>query len=419
MSKKIYLTAEGTGDGRTADTAGQLDGFSSSLDAANGPGGAVFMIFPSTRETFWAWEKTQARTSVTGAPDAPFLLAFVTSNPPLAESNFNLAPPPFPVLRHLRTDFPVRDMPDPSGLPFLVFENSAYLDVSGPFFHGAGAKGFYRIHGPAKQLRFHNIRAHMAGRVIETDDTAEIDGLSVSNCTAYGVIRGFARFHGLSNALFDTLDLDAAGVDGGGTRVCQLISVVRGTDLKFRNVHLRNGINLINAEERGSTYVQGDGVVLEEETSHASFENCHARDMGDAGFDLKCDGITLEQCSTARCKYGVRIWRARNENRLVSCHFSQPTPRPKNAAACLWVGGRASLEACHLKSAPGTSAIRFGKGPDTKERQVIMKGGDIDLSEGSTLLAGEPGQLVLDHVRLNGSLTTGIARWTGTELLRG
>jgi hypothetical protein len=41
------------------------------------------------------------------------------------------------------------------------------------------------------------------------------------------------------------------------------------------------------------------------------------------------------------------------------------------------------------------------------------------VTEGAALLAGEPGQLILNNVRLNGTPTTGVMQWTGDRLVRG
>ncbi|MBV7410311.1 hypothetical protein [Maritimibacter sp. DP1N21-5] len=244
-----------------------------------------------------------------------------------------------------------------------------------------------------------------------------MSGLEITRSSGYGLIRGFARFHDLSDALFADLDLDAAEIDGGGTRVCQIISIVAGQDLRFERVHLRNAVNAINAEERGSSYVQGDGVVLEEDTARATFVDCHARDFGDAGFDLKCDGVQLERCSMRRCKYGVRVWRDNPANLLDMCVISDPAPRPENAAACLWLGGQVTLRSCSLATVPEAAVIRFGEGPDTKTRVAHMIGGQIDTSRGGALLAGEAGRLILEDVVLDGTRYSGTAEWTGSRLV--
>ena len=412
MSKTIYLAPNGRGDGSSPTTPAPMTQFPAGL----GAGDAVIIVTPRGRETYVPWRQTLADLPLSGTVDAPVAVTFATIGP---DGDLDDTPAAYAVARHTRTEFPRQAEPDPSGQPFLVLQNPTHARISGPHFFGAGAKGFFQIGGTARDLQFTHIDARFAGRVIETTDDSNINGLTISHSRVYGAIRGFARFHHLTDAVFSDLDLDGAGVDGGGTRVCQMIAVTAGTNLRFQNVYMRRAANLINALERGSTFVQGDGVVLEEETSAALFDNCHARDMGDAGFDMKCDGITLTRCSTARCKYGVRVWRARAENRITACHFADPKPRPQNAAACIWVGGRVSIDNSILKTAPDTAAIRFGKGPDTDQRQAVMTGGAIDLTAGGAMLAGEPGQLILNEVRVNGTPTTGVMRWTGDRLIRG
>lgn len=298
-----------------------------------------------------------------------------------------------------------------------MLQNPRQLLLSGPSFEGAGAKGFLRLAGRGKGVVLTDIHARMAGRAIETERDSVFEDVEISRSSGYGLIRGFVRFHNLSNARFLDLDLDAGGIDGGGTRVCQLISILAGRDLRFERVHLRRAVNVIDAEARGSSYVQGDGIVLEEGTSDVQFTDCHARDFGDAGFDLKSTGVNLLRCSTRRCKYGVRIWRNSSDNLLDMCVLSEPTFRPENAAACLWLGGQVTLRNCALTTGEKSAVIRFGRGPDTQQRLARMFGGRIDSGKGQ-LLSGEPGQLDLVDVLLDGNPVTATAQWTGSRLVR-
>lgn len=396
--------------------AERLDRLGPSLDGQRlDPGETILIGFPEGREAPFFWRETVARITVSGSADQPARLAFGQ----IGEDGDLIAPtadtPAF--FRQTGAAFPVQATPDPSGQPFLVLESPQALTLTGPRFDGAGAKGFFRISGRGQGVRITDVHARMAGRVIETEEGSAIDGLEVSRASGFGLIRGFARFHRLTNARFADLDLDAGGIDGGGTRVCQLVSVIAGDGLTFERVHLRRAVNLIDATARGSTYVQGDGIVLEEETANARFTDCHARDLGDAGFDLKCDGILLTRCSMRRCKYGVRVWRNNADNLLDMCVISDPAPRPKNAAACVWVGGQVTLRHCLLATVPDAAAIRFGMGPDTEDRMARMIGGRIDLSAGGALLAGEPGRLELDNVLIDGTPTSGTATWTGDRLI--
>lgn len=394
--------------------AGPLADIGDALERA-GDGG-VIVGFPEGRETPVFWRKTQADVSVAGTDNAPFRLHFGTMRDDGGVDPVGQGHPP--LLRMSGAAFPTQVQPDPGGQPFVVLNDAKNLEVRGPSFEGSGAKGFFRLQGDGNGLIFSDVHARMAGRVIETEKGTRLRGVEIRDSSAYGLIRGFARFHDLSDAVFSGLDLDAGGVDGGGTRVCQIISIIKGTNLLFDRVHLRRAVNLINAEERGSTYIQGDGIVLEENTARARFIGCHARDMGDAGFDMKCDGIHFEGCSMRRCKYGVRVWRDNPENRLVMCTITDPAPRPRNAAACVWLGGQVTLEGCQLSTVPDSAAIRFGKGHETDTRVATMIGGSISTKAGGDVLAGEPGRLILDGVDLDGERISGTLEWTGRELIR-
>lgn len=372
--------------------------------------------FPPRREAPVFWRETQAEITAQGTARQPARLAFG-----LMQADGGLAPAPRAAPAQLRmagAAFPRQSAPEPYGKPFVILRDPQHLQLSGPRFDGCGAKGLFRLEGTGRGLRISDLHGRMAGRAIETGGKSRLEDVEIVRCSVYGAIRGFARFHALSAARFADLDLDAGGIDGGGTRVCQLISVRSGRGLRFERVHLRRAVNLLDAEARGSSYVQGDGVVLEEETSEAVFVDCHARDFGDAGFDMKCQGVRFLRCSVRGCKYGVRIWRDAAENRLEMCTITDPVPRPENAAACLWVGGQVSLQDCALRTAPDAAVIRFGKGPDTKDRRVRMTGGRIEVPPGGTLLAGEPGRLELKDVLLGEERVTGLATWTGRELVR-
>lgn len=418
MATTLHLTADGTGNGASWAQARALSDFAQALTEAGGPDGALRIGFPQEREAPWFWKGTQAEAEVAGTRGRPFQLHFG-----LIGGEASLAPARpgtgYTLLRRAAQPFPLQTRPDPNGKSFMTFKGCSDLEISGPSFEGAGAKGFFRFAGRGADITVRDLHARMAGRVLETAKGTVLNDVTIENCSGYGLIRGFARFHELSNARFRNLDLDAAHMDGGGKLVCQLISVVKGTNFLFEGVHLRNAANLIDAEARGSTFVQGDGIVLEEDTSNARFVNCHARDCGDAGFDLKCDGIQLESCSMSGCKYGVRVWRNSPGNLLSGCHISMPHPRPFNAAACIWLGGQVTLADCSLTPIHDTAAIRFGKGPDTTDRVAVMIGGAIDTRMGGDLLAGEPGRLEMHNVAINGEQITGTAIWTGRELLRG
>ncbi|PRY26833.1 hypothetical protein CLV78_101935 [Aliiruegeria haliotis] len=411
MVQTLYLSPEGGGSGTSWDDPAPLSQLATALDQASD---GVLVGFPPNRDSPWFWDDTQAEALIAGTADRRFQLVFgqrVNSN--------GVEPAPRghpPLLRRRRQPFPTQTRPDPTGKPFMVLKDPTYIDVSGPVYEGSGAQGMFRLSGDGNSLGFTGLHARMAGRVLDTEPGTRLTDLTIRDSSGYGLIRGFGRFHDLSDARFERLDLDAAGIDGGGTRVCQMIAVGKGQNLVFDGVHMRRAANLLDVEERGSTYVQGDGVVLEEETSNATFIDCHARDFGDAGFDMKCDGIRFERCSVAGCKYGVRVWRDNPANELLLCHISAPHPRPQNSAACIWLGGQVTMRDCVLHTLPDSAAIRFGKGHDTETRVATMIGGSIDTSAGGALLAGEPGTLVLQNVRLNGEPVTGEAIWTGAGL---
>lgn len=312
--------------------------------------------------------------------------------------------------------------PDVGGAPFIVLgPKSSHLRIMGPTLDRAGGTGFFRLDadGVLRDLTFTNIHARNVGRAIECARGTAIDGLMVERCTARGLVRGFARFHALREAEFRDLDLDANYLDGGGGAVCQVISVVAGTDLTFRNIRLAKAVNSLAAEERGSPYIQGDGLVLEQDTGDVRIENCHAEDMGDGGFDLKSRGVQMYDCSATRCKLGIRIWSHDPANVIERCVVTEPTKKPVNDGACLWLAGTLTAQECHLAATQDMSPIRFGKGQNGREdARLKIKGGEIIMTDGVSLATGAAGLIELENVSVNGMDTSGRFRWTGSRLQR-
>lgn len=413
MARQIHLSSEAKkgASGESWAEARPLNRLTEALATAQADD-ELLVGFARDRENPWFWSETEAELSRSGLENRPVRLGFgfiggkgtVVSATPATG---------WPLLRRREEGWPRRTAPELQGPPFLRLNGSSYVLVSGPMAEGAPGTGLISLAGRIDSLTLRDIHLRNAGRGIETEDGAEVNRLSLTGCSAQGLGRGFARFHLLSNAVMRDLWLDAGLTDGGANRVVQLISVVAGENLRFENVTLRNAVSAIDADARGSGYVQGDGVVLEEGTRKARFFNCHAFDMGDAGFDLKCDGIEMSDCSARGCKYGVRIWRANPANRLSRMVIAAPRPRAQNAAACLWLGGMATLTDCRLSVGDESAAIRFGEGPDGPTRRITLIGGEIDTGFGGSFLAGEPGEAILQDVVLDGRRLTGRAVWDG------
>lgn len=383
------------------------------------PGQEFLLGFPD-HDLPVRWEGTQVAWNGGGTEEAPVHIIF---GRPEGDGAAGLAEAyRDPPLLHMEGNETGPDeRPDVGGDPYMVFgPDSSHLRVAGPVYRRSGGDGFFKIDAGAtvRDLVFSDIHARRAGRVIETEEGTAVRDLLVERCSALGLIRGFARFHDLSDAEFRDLDLDADFIDGGGGAVCQIISVTRGTGLEFRNLRLAKAVNSLAARERGSTYIQGDGLVLEEETRDVRIDDCHAFDMGDGGFDLKSEGVHLTNCTATRCKLGIRIWSHHPDNLVEACTVTEPVRRPFNDGSCLWVAGNLTVRDCTLVSAEDMSPIRFGPGPDgTPEPTLRIQGGAITLAEEAGLVIGSPGAIELENVQINGLETSGRFYWTGLEML--
>jgi hypothetical protein len=310
------------------------------------------------------------------------------------------------------------------GSRFLTLQNDvSYIRLAGFRLEGAPADGFVKF-GTAregstfKDIVIQGISATNVGRLIESDPNTIINGLIVEDCDASQISRGFARFRTINDSVFRNLFLDAAAVDGGGPNICQLIHVDRGQNLVFANVIMRNAMNMIGPSVSGrSAYVQGDGIVTERGTSQVVIRNCHGSGMGDAAFDLKTDGVTLEDCSAYRCKFGVRIW-SNGNNSIRRCAIGNPRTTGGNRGACIQVGGRADVVDCVLQAGPGATIFSFNGERDAANRMIRVSGGSIRLDGDAALVDGPArGTLVLNDVVVNGSLRNETRDYRGSRFL--
>jgi hypothetical protein len=302
---------------------------------------------------------------------------------------------------------------DKGGSSFFALANGAsHLRLSGFRIDGTPADGFFKFR--AKQATTFNdiaisdVEARNVGRVIETERGAMLRNLLVSDCKAVGIVRGFARFRDLTDGTFRNLELDADNMDAGGKNVCQLIAVSSGENLLFENVTLRNAKNEPPPPKQGKEpgYVQGDGIVCERKTSNVTIRNCHAKNMGDGGFDLKTTNVTMEDCTTEACKFGARIW-AEGDNVIRRCDFRDPVSRNGTMGACVQTGGTLEIVDTRMQAGSGTVAVSLSHKKSQKPPLVVMRGGSIDTAEpdGVAHCNGD-GVLEVHDVMVNGKLTT-------------
>lgn len=297
---------------------------------------------------------------------------------------------------------------------YIAFANGAsHLRLSGFRVDGTSADGFFKFRAkksrPAdfEDIVLSGIDARNVGRVIETERGAALRNILVADCRAHGIVRGFARFRDLSHSTLRDLDLDAAGMDAGGSNVCQLISWVSGEEVTFENITLRNAINQPAPSQDGKQrgYVQGDGIVGERQSRNVTIRNCHASGMGDGGFDLKTTDVTIEDSSADSCKFGARIW-SNGNNVVRRCSFRNPQTRGDTKGACIQVSGSLQIVDTKLQAGPGTSAISVHKNRAT-DPVVRMQGGSIQLDgDAQVATASSSGVLELHDVMVNGVATT-------------
>jgi hypothetical protein len=305
------------------------------------------------------------------------------------------------------------------GNRFLTLANGAsHLRISGFRVEGATADGFVKFSGRGSfdDIVLEGMGGTHIGRFIECDPDTAIGGLIVENCDAFGIVRGFGRFRSLTDAVFRNLFLDAGHVDGGGSQICQIIHVEKGRDVTFENVVVRDAVNLIPGD-KGEHYAQGDGIVTEAGTASFVLRNCHASGMGDGGFDLKTVGVTLEDCSASRCKFGMRIW-SRGENMMRRCAVESPHSAGGTRGACVQVRGTVDVIDSVFQAGPHTSVFAFNGNREATDRVIRVFGGSVRLDAGAALVAGVVhGKLELHDVAVNGTVRNETHDYGGKELL--
>jgi len=401
----------GDKDGRDWRNAMPIAALAKALSLAR-PGSGFFIGFDPDGSDPVPLDKGQILVRVSGDEDGPlFLLAGAIAGandisviPESGTASFKSARP-----------WSLADFGKGGGSCYIAIAGGAsHLRLSGFRVDGTPADGFFKFRAkprhPAtfEDIAISGIDARNVGRAIETERGATLQNLLVADCRAKGIVRGFARFHDLSNATLRNLDLDAANMDGGGKNVCQLISWAAGENLLFENVVLRNALNQPPPPKEGKKqgYVQGDGIVGERKTRNVTIRNCHASGMGDGGFDLKTTDVTIEDSSADSCKYGARIW-SQGNNVIRHSDFRNPQTRGDTKGACIQVSGRLQVIDCKLQAGPGTAAISLHKNNQQYDPFVRMQGGSIQLDgDAAVAVASSSGVLELHDVTVNGIATT-------------
>ncbi|HVZ98873.1 MAG TPA: right-handed parallel beta-helix repeat-containing protein [Caulobacterales bacterium] len=285
------------------------------------------------------------------------------------------------------------------GAPLRI-NGASYVEVSGLRVDGASADGVIKFGpGASNNVALRGFSVRNAGRAIETDRGAQIRNLLVEDCDAFALSRGFARFWQLDQSVLRNLTLDANRVDLGGGNVTQLIAVAAGSEVRFENIQFRNAVNTRD-------YVQGDGLVCERGTRRFVVRNCHAEGMGDGGFDLKTTDVTVEDCTAAACKYGLRIW-SMGRNVVRRCVIRDPRRYGAQSGACVEAHGRAEFTDCQFEAGAGAAIFRLstgGEGPPA----LRVTGGAIRLENGAELVSGDrEGGVELVNVAVNGHARSG------------
>jgi hypothetical protein len=404
----LMVTATGAGDedGRDWQNAMPIGALSKALGRARPGSGYLIGFDPASGPV--ALDQGQIALKASGDEKSP---VFVQAGQIAGKHEIAAAQGDLPFFKSART-WSIQTVRRRGSSYFAIINGASHLRLSGFHVDGTPADGFFKFR--AKQpttfddVVISGIEARNVGRVIETERGAMLRNLLVSDCRAVGIVRGFARFRDLADAVFRDLELDAANMDGGGKHVCQLIALSAGENVLFENITLRNALNEPPPPKQGKRpgYVQGDGIVCERKTSNITVRNCHASNMGDGGFDLKSTNVTMEDCTTDSCKFGARIWAAGN-NVIRRCDFRNPVSRNDTMGACIQAGGTLEITDTKLQAGPGTAAVSLSYKKNQEPPLVVMRGGSIETSgDGVVARCNGDGVFEVHDVTINGKLTT-------------
>lgn len=408
---RFMTAAAGSADGSSWQNAMAIEQLGKSINSAE-PGAGFLIGFDPADLRPVAFEETGIRIRTSGNAEAPIQLraGLIGEDGGLAAPGGGDLPPFFTSARAWSLALFAKKV----GIPcYLAIERGASnLYLAGFRLDGTTGDGFIKFRAskdaPATftNVRIADIDARNVGRVIETDKNAALSDLIVEDCRATGIVRGFARFRKISNSVLRNLELDSANLDGGRRDVCQLIAVAAGDNVTFENITLKNALNAQIKSDGKQGYVQGDGIVCERGTSNIVIRNCRGSGMGDGAFDLKSTNVTIEDCSTDECKFGIRIWSESN-NVIRRCTLRNPVTRGKNHGACMQVSGTAEVIDTQLQAGPGQAAFSLHKLKNGNLPVVRMIGGNVQLDGDARLARStEGGTLHLEGVTVNGELRT-------------
>lgn len=407
-----YFTRSGSGsrDGANWSSALPLSALPKSLASAK-PGDAYYLGFNPKGDSPIALDKSQVYIRRSGGERSPIYVSagLISGHDELKSPADESMDTFYASERRWSIDTFSKSRQPPCH--FAIAEGASHLRLEGFRVDGTYADGFIKFRAGKKEpatfshVQLVGIHARNVGRIIETDRGASLTDILIEDCSARGIVRGFARFRNVSRAVLRNLRLDAAGMDAGGKNICQLISVEAGDNILFEDLVLENAINDdIRTSEGKQGYVQGDGVVCERKVDTVTLRNCVCHDMGDAAFDLKATKVTIEDSRTTKCKFGARVW-SESENAIRRCEFSEPVSRGSTQGACVQASGTLDVFDTRLQAGTGTTAFHLHKLKNQQPPVIRMHGGKIELNDNATLAtANATGILELNDVSVNGTM---------------
>ena len=164
---------------------------------------------------------------------------------------------------------------------------------------------------PRTDLIFDGVKAEQMRHGFYLSDC---DSMTFENCSLIRYSKHGYRFEqGCDNVVMRNCLADCSEGDAVWETKTEMLPfgfLVNGgsapnTKFRFENCVSKNNIK----SNQNQKYTNGDGFVIEGNTTDVKFVRCIAIRNQDAGFDLKVDAVTLTDCVSIDCRRSFRLWK--------------------------------------------------------------------------------------------------------------
>ena len=252
----------------------------------------------------------------------------------------------------------------------------------------------------ASHIEFRDIQIHDVrhGIFLSNVDDSSFENVSVTHYTKHG----FRLQTGCDNIVFQSCLADMTVGDNSWWEYSESFPfgfVSYGKSAGNTNVSYIDCISKNNRKNLQSRdYWNGDGFVVEGETTGVSFQNCISLNNEDAGFDVKAD-VSIENCVSFQNFRGYRIWGTGSiYNSVTGFPFRRANHVPNGVET---TGGSG------VWTKNGTATVDYFTFYGNKGRGAHEEGsGSITLTNSILAFSGAEGQFTVGSISLSTGTVT-------------